>query len=148
MCSVVVFGCISNKGWFKEGKRETCIYFNDNNACRLGSGLGLIGFLASIALLVVEAMFQNLSSIKIRRRVVAFDLGFSGILRCHEFITNKNILSRFVGLWAVLYAICFVYLGIAWGRSGWPPYGEGINSARAAIAFSFFSIFAWVCLIT
>ncbi len=75
---MIVFGCISAKGWYKDGAKEKCLYNNDNTACRLGSGLGLIGFLASIALLIVEALFQNFSSIKIRRRVVTFDLGFSG----------------------------------------------------------------------
>ncbi|XP_054168134.1 synaptogyrin-like [Oppia nitens] len=124
LCSVIVFGCISAKGWYKEGKLDKCLYNKDNNACRLGSGLGLIGFLASIAFLVLEALFQNLSSIKIRRRVVAFDLGFSGV-------------------WSVLYLICFAYLGIAWAKSDYPPFGEGINSCRAAIAFSFFSIASW-----
>ncbi len=78
LCSVIVFGCISAKGWYKDGPKEKCLYNNDNNACRLGSGLGLIGLLASIAFLIIEALFQNLSSIKIRRRVVVFDLGFSG----------------------------------------------------------------------
>lgn len=124
LCSVIVFGCISAKGWYKEGSLEKCLFNRDNNACRLGSGLGLIGFLASIAFLIVEALFQNLSSVKIRRRVVAFDLGFSG-------------------LWAALFLICFAYLGISWGKSNYPPFGEGINSCRAAIAFSFFSIGSW-----
>ena len=145
MCSVIVFGCINAKGWYKEGKIEKCLINRDNNACRLGSGLGLIGFLASIAFLILEALFQNLSSVKIRRRVVAFDLGFSGIksLKSIKYLILSNL---FKGVWAVLFAICFAYLGISWAKSDWPPYGEGINSCRAAIAFSFFSIASWVGL--
>jgi len=85
-----VFGCINAKGWYKLEKQEKCLFNNDNNACRLGSGLGLIGFLASIAFLIVEALFQNLSSIKIRRRVVAFDLGFSGNILFNFVDINKT----------------------------------------------------------
>ena len=118
--SVIVFGCINNKGWH-HGK---CQYNGSANACRFGSILGIIGLLAAIVLLVLEGLFQNISSIKIRRRIVAIDLGFSG-------------------LWAILYFLCFASLGISWSRAPYPEFGYGINNLRTAIAFSFFSIFVW-----
>jgi hypothetical protein len=80
--------------------------------------------LACIALLILEALFQSISSIKVRRRAVALDLGFSAV-------------------WAGFYLIAFAYLGIAWAKSDPPIFGFGINSARAAIAFSLFSIPVW-----
>ncbi|RWS27247.1 oxoglutarate/malate carrier protein-like protein [Leptotrombidium deliense] len=101
---VVVFCCIYSKGTY----RGECLYNNDPNACGFGKLLGGIGFLASIALLVIEALFQNLSSIKMRRRVVAFDLAFSAA-------------------WSAMFFICFVYLEIAWNQSSYPQFGYGIN---------------------
>jgi len=122
--SVVVFGCISNKGWNEEGVKPVCIFNKDGNACRLANMVSLVGFIGALALLVLEALFQNLSSIKIRKRAVMADLGFSAV-------------------WAALFLIVFAYLGIAWGKSDYPKWGEGINNARSAVAFSFFSIPVW-----
>lgn len=84
----------------------------------------MIGFIAALALLLLEAMFQNLSSIKIRKRAVTADLAFSG-------------------LWAAFYLIVFAYLMIAWTKSPYPKFGEGINNARSAVAFSLLSIPVW-----
>ncbi|XP_074604716.1 synaptogyrin [Brevipalpus obovatus] len=118
--SVVVYGSINNKGWYK----QKCLYNGSGNVCRFGQTLGLFGLLGAVVLLVLEGLFQNISSIKVRRRIVAGDLGFSA-------------------LWAVLYFFCFATLGISWSRSPYPEFGYGINNLRAAIAFSFFSIFSW-----
>lgn len=125
LCSLIVWACISLNGWTKKGKREVCLFNSDNSACRFGSVIGFIGFLGAIAFLGLEAMFQNLSSIKLRRRAVMIDLGFSGA-------------------WAALFLFVFAYLAIAWGKSPYPPLGQGINNCRAAIAFAFFAIAAWV----
>lgn len=122
--SVIVFGCISNKGWNEDGPKPVCIFNKDGNACRIGNLVGVVGFIGALVLLVLEALFQNLSSIKVRKRAVAVDIGFSAA-------------------WAILYLIAFAYLGIAWGRSDYPRFGEGINNARSAVAFSFFSIPVW-----
>jgi hypothetical protein len=123
--SVIVFGCISNKGWLEdEGIKPVCIFNKDGNACRIGNTVALVGFIGALALLVLEALFQSLSSIKIRKRAVLADLGFSAA-------------------WAALYLIAFAYLGIAWSKSPYPRFGEGINNARSAVAFSFFSIPVW-----
>jgi len=117
---VIVYGSINNKGWYK----QKCLYNGSGNVCRFGQTLGLFGLLGAVVLLVLEGLFQNISSIKVRRRIVAGDLGFSA-------------------LWAVLYFLCFATLGISWSRSPYPEFGYGINNLRAAIAFSFFSIFTW-----
>lgn len=48
------------------------------------------------------------------------------------------------GLWAFMWVVCFCYLCDAWRKSDMPSDGYGLNNIRAAIAFSFFSVFAWV----
>lgn len=78
--AVVVFGCISSEGWLD----DTCQFNKDSHACNMGVGVGVIAFLASIALLILEAMFDNLSSIKLRRRAVMADMAFSGTNILHH----------------------------------------------------------------
>ena len=119
--SCIVFGCIQNKGWNEDKK---CIFNKDGNACSFAKMVGLVGILGAIAFLVLEALFQQISSIKIRRRAVAADLGFSAA-------------------WAGLNLITFLYLAIQWSKSDSPKFGEGINNARAAVAFCFFVAPVW-----
>jgi hypothetical protein len=78
--SIIVFGCISSEGWRYDPKlrRETCLYNDDGNACNYGVGIGVIAFLASIALLAGEYCFEQMSSVKTRKHYVLGDLGFSG----------------------------------------------------------------------
>ena len=78
ICSLVVWASISLNGWHKKGRKEICLFNGDNSACRFGSGVAFVGFFGAVAFLVIEALFQNLSSIKVRRRVVMGDVGFSG----------------------------------------------------------------------
>lgn len=118
--AVIVFGCISSEGWLD----DKCLYNNDSHACNMGVGVGVIAFLASIALLILEAMFDNLSSIKLRRRAVVGDMAFSGF-------------------WAFMWFVCFCYLADAWRKSEMSLDGYGVSNVRAAIAFSFFSIGTW-----
>ncbi|XP_076309133.1 synaptogyrin-1-like [Tachypleus tridentatus] len=118
--AIVVFGCIVDEGWLN----KDCIFNKDNNACNYGVGVGVIAFLASMGLLVGEALFESISSVKIRRRLVLCDLGFSGF-------------------WSFMFFVGFCYLCDAWRRAEYPMKGFGVGNARAAIAFSFFSIFLW-----
>uniref|UniRef100_A0A1W7R9G9 Synaptogyrin n=1 Tax=Hadrurus spadix TaxID=141984 RepID=A0A1W7R9G9_9SCOR len=118
--AVIVFGCIAAEGWLD----DKCLYNNDTNACNFGVGIGVIAFIASIAFLVTEALFDSFSSVKIRRRAVLADLGFSAF-------------------WAFLWFVAFCYLCDAWRQSPMPKGSFGVNNIRAAIAFSFFSIFVW-----
>ena len=69
-----MFGCISAQGWF-EG---VCLYNQDNSACRFGTAVGVIAFLGLTALLVLDALFDNIPSIQQRKYIVLADLGFSG----------------------------------------------------------------------
>lgn len=118
--AIVVFGCISSGGWVD----ERCQYNSDSNACNFGVAVGVLAFLGACGFLAIEAMFESFSSIKIRRRAVVADMAFSG-------------------LWAFMWVVCFCYLCDAWRKSDMPSDGYGLNNIRAAIAFSFFSMFTW-----
>ncbi|KAI4455912.1 synaptogyrin [Holotrichia oblita] len=126
LCSIIVFGCISSQGWMylPESSKEECLYNGDSNACNYGVGISVIAFLASMGFLAGEYLFEQMSSVKTRKHYVLGDLGFSSF-------------------WSFLYFVGFWYLASKWGKSPTPPNGYGVNNVRAAIAFSFFSIFTW-----
>lgn len=73
--AIIVFGCISSKGYSKEGGKEVCLYNQDNNACNYGIGIGVLAFLASIGFLAGEYLFEQMSSVKTRKHFVLIDLG-------------------------------------------------------------------------
>lgn len=125
--AVIVFGCISSQGWqySKETKREECVFSRDGNACNYGVGISVIAFLASMGFLAGEYLFEQMSSVKTRKHYVLGDLGFSGF-------------------WSFLYFVCFWYLASQWSSAPDTDGGYGVSNARAAITFSFFSIFTWV----
>ncbi|RLU16619.1 hypothetical protein DMN91_010687 [Ooceraea biroi] len=122
--AIIVFGCISSKGYLPKNGKEVCLYNDDNNACNYGVGIGVLAFLASIGFLAGEYLFEQMSSVKTRKHFVLIDLGFSGF-------------------WSFLYFVGFCYLTNAWNNSDKPPGDYGVNNLQAAIAFSFFSIFTW-----
>ncbi|XP_055339995.1 synaptogyrin-2-like [Paramacrobiotus metropolitanus] len=127
--AIIVFACISSEGYMTmENKEEKCI-INESGACGWTVGIGVLGFLGAVALLVLEARFEQISSIKIRRRAVIAELGFTA-------------------LWTFLWFITFCYLVDQWSKteSEEIPAGYGTTNAQAAAAFSFFSIFVWGAL--
>ncbi|CAG9773162.1 unnamed protein product [Ceutorhynchus assimilis] len=123
--SIIVFGCISSQGWQPDKKGNlVCLYNGDTNACNYGVGISVIAFLASMGLLAGEYLFEQMSSVKTRKHFVLGDLAFSAF-------------------WAFLYFVGFWYLCNQWAKSDPPANGIGSSNVRAAIAFSFFSIFSW-----
>ena len=72
--SVIVFGCISNQGWDK----DRCRYNGDGNACGFGTVVGVMAFFGLIILLVVDALFENISGVQHRKYAVIGDMAFSG----------------------------------------------------------------------
>jgi len=73
--AVVVFGCISDRGWVG----SVCVFNGNADACRFGSAIGIIAFLALMALLVSDAMFDNIASVVHRKYVIVTDIVFSGV---------------------------------------------------------------------
>jgi len=50
----------------------------DPNACGYGIGIGVIAFLLCIAFLVLDALFEQLSSVQHRKYAVLADISVSG----------------------------------------------------------------------
>ncbi|KAG9508807.1 Synaptogyrin-3, partial [Fragariocoptes setiger] len=69
--SIVTYSCISS-GWY-QGK---CLFNNYSGVCRFGT-LTLVAFIGSALFLIFEIVFDKISSIKIRRRIVIADVIFS-----------------------------------------------------------------------
>lgn len=122
--AIIVFGCISSRGWYTNKKNESeCLFNKDPSACNYGVGISIIAFLASMGFIAGEYFFEQMSSVKTRKHYVLADLGFSGF-------------------WSFLYFIGFWYLASQWSKTD-TEYPYGASNVKAAICFSFFSIFSW-----
>ncbi|XP_036408825.1 synaptogyrin-3a [Megalops cyprinoides] len=128
--SMVVFGSIVNEGYVNSGsERLHCIFNKNNDACNYGITIGVIAFLASMFFFVLDIYFPQISSVKDRKKAVLVEMGFSGF-------------------WTFLWFVGFCFLANQWSRTS-PnelPLTQGADAARAAIAFSFFSIITWAGL--
>ncbi|XP_014463279.1 synaptogyrin-1 isoform X1 [Alligator mississippiensis] len=126
--SIVVFGCIVNEGYtnHQDEKEEHCIFNHNHNACNYGITVGVLAFLSCLLYLALDVYFPQISSVKDRKKAVLSDIGVSG-------------------LWAFLWFVGFCFLANQWQVSKHEdnPLNEGADAARAAITFSFFSIFTW-----
>ncbi|XP_022254794.1 synaptogyrin-like [Limulus polyphemus] len=98
----------------------------DSRVCKFAVGIGIIAFLGSIGFLVAEAMFEKFSSIKIQKRLVLFDLGFSGLL-------------------ALMFLVGFCYLSNEWRHAYDPRIHCDLCKIRTALISTLVSIFLWAC---
>nr|XP_051701844.1 synaptogyrin-1 isoform X3 [Oryctolagus cuniculus] len=126
--SIVVFGAIVNEGYLNspsEGE-EFCIYNRNASACSYGVTVGVLAFLTCLLYLALDVYFPQISSVKDRKKAVLSDIGVSAF-------------------WAFLWFVGFCFLANQWqvSKPKDNPLNEGTDAARAAIAFSFFSIFTW-----
>ncbi|XP_053471995.1 synaptogyrin-3b isoform X2 [Ictalurus furcatus] len=131
--SMVVFGSIVNEGYVNMGsERLHCVFNKNEDACNYGIIIGVLAFLASLCFLALDVYFPQISSVKDRKRAVLLEMGFSG-------------------LWAFLWFVGFCFLANQWSRTSPKqlPLEQASDAARAAIAFSFFSILIWgyLCLL-
>ncbi|XP_054077505.1 synaptogyrin-2 [Rissa tridactyla] len=129
--ALIVFSCLVGEGYTNSPSSPQlfCIFNRNEDACRYGIGIGILAFLACIFFFMVDIYFPQISNATDRKYLVLADLGFSG-------------------LWTFLWFIGFCFLTNQWA---WTPAGDvhiGADSARAAITFSFFSVFSWGLLIT
>ncbi|XP_047642168.1 synaptogyrin-1 isoform X3 [Phacochoerus africanus] len=129
--SIVVFGSIVNEGYLNSPSesKEFCVYNRNPNACGYGVTVGVLAFLTCLLYLALDVYFPQISSVKDRKKAVLSDIGVSAF-------------------WAFLWFVGFCYLANQWqvSKPKDNPLNEGTDAARAAIAFSFFSIFTWLCL--
>ncbi|NWZ45526.1 SNG3 protein, partial [Brachypodius atriceps] len=127
--SIVVFGSIVNECYVNKDSQNPellCIFNENESACSYGIAVGVIAFFGCIFFFVVDLYFQQISSVKDRKRAVLLDLGFSGFL-------------------AFLWFVAFCFLANQWQRTTLTRgFAQGADAARAAITFSFFSIIIWV----
>lgn len=76
---MVVFGSIINEGYVNIGSETLhCVFNKNSDACNYGVTIGLIAFLACIFFFVLDMKFQQISSIKDRKKAVMLEIGFSG----------------------------------------------------------------------
>uniref|UniRef100_A0A8C4K4Z8 Synaptogyrin 3 n=1 Tax=Dromaius novaehollandiae TaxID=8790 RepID=A0A8C4K4Z8_DRONO len=129
--SIVVFGSIVNECYVNRDSQDPellCIFNQNESACSYGIAVGIIAFFGCIFFFVVDLHFQQISSVKDRKRAVLLDLGFAGFL-------------------SFLWFVAFCFLANQWQRTTMTKgVSQGADAARAAIAFSFFSIITWVGL--
>ncbi|XP_069509049.1 synaptogyrin-1 isoform X2 [Ambystoma mexicanum] len=127
--SIVVFGCIVNEGYINRPNEdeEFCIFNRNHNACNYGVTVGVLAFLTSLLYLALDVYFPQISSVKDRKKAVLSDVAVSAV-------------------WAFFWFVGFCFLANQWQHSDPEdnPLKEGADAARAAIAFSFFSIFTWL----
>ncbi|CAM4491472.1 unnamed protein product, partial [Lepidochelys kempii] len=127
--SIVVFGSIVNEGYLNrpDEMEEHCIFNRNHNACNYGITVGVLAFLSCLLYLALDVYFPQISSVKDRKKAVLSDIGVSAF-------------------WAFLWFVGFCFLANQWQVSKHEnnPLNEGADAARAAITFSFFSIFTWV----
>ncbi|KAI2585347.1 synaptogyrin 2 [Homo sapiens] len=125
--ALIVFSCIYGEGYSNahESKQMYCVFNRNEDACRYGSAIGVLAFLASAFFLVVDAYFPQISNATDRKYLVIGDLLFSA-------------------LWTFLWFVGFCFLTNQWAVTNPKDVLVGADSVRAAITFSFFSIFSWV----
>ncbi|XP_038406452.1 synaptogyrin-1 isoform X4 [Canis lupus familiaris] len=126
--SIVVFGSIVNEGYLNSnsGGETFCIYNRNPSACSYGVTVGVLAFLTCLLYLALDVYFPQISSVKDRKKAVLSDIGVSAF-------------------WAFLWFVGFCFLTNQWqvSKPKDNPMNEGTDAARAAITFSFFSIFTW-----
>ncbi|XP_055971568.1 synaptogyrin-2 isoform X1 [Sorex fumeus] len=124
--ALIEFSCIFGEGYSNthDGGQEYCVFNRNEDACRYGSAIGVLAFLACAGFLVVDAYFPQISNATDRKYLVVADLLFSA-------------------LWTFLWFVGFCFLTNQWAATNPNDVRVGADSARAAITFSFFSIFSW-----
>jgi len=88
--SIIVFGCISSQGWHYvpashtnssfTPASEVCLINGSSSTCTFSTGLAVLAFLASLALVYLEVVLHNISPVKTRRQYIKADFYFSGLL--------------------------------------------------------------------
>ncbi|XP_056405812.1 synaptogyrin-2 [Hyla sarda] len=123
--ALIVFACILTEGYVSVPDSLIHCIFNQNiDACHYGVGIGVLAFIGALVFLALDIYFPTVSNINTRKYIVLSDLGFAG-------------------LWTFLWFVGFCFLANQWSVTNPDSYVTGGDGARAAIAFSFFSILSW-----
>ncbi|XP_014193515.1 synaptogyrin-2 [Haplochromis burtoni] len=125
--AIVVFGTISDQGYYSPTSKTnaTCMFNNNECACSYAVGVGVLAFVACVVFPILDVIISKISSATAKDRIVKGDLAFSAAM-------------------TFLWFICFCVLLNQWTRTN-SEYVMA-DAARAAVAFSFFSIITWAVL--
>ncbi|GAA6084627.1 synaptogyrin-1 isoform X4, partial [Tachysurus ichikawai] len=126
--SLVIFSCIANEGYVNRPDEvvEYCVFNRNQNACNYAVGMGTLAFICCMAFLALDVYFPQISSVKDRKKAVLADIGVSAF-------------------WSFVWFVGFCIMANQWqvAKLEDNPLKQGADAARAAITFSFFSIFTW-----
>lgn len=80
--ALVVFACITTEGYINppESSEAKCVFNQNNSACHYAVSIGVLGFLACMAFLLLDVYVPFTSNVAERKYSVLADLGFSGTL--------------------------------------------------------------------
>lgn len=78
--ALIVFSCIFGEGYSNthDSQQQYCVFNRNEDACRYGSAIGVLAFLASAFFFVVDIYFPQISNATDRKYLVIGDLHFSG----------------------------------------------------------------------
>ncbi|XP_044600419.1 synaptogyrin-2 isoform X2 [Equus asinus] len=78
--ALIVFSCIFGEGYSNthESQQRYCVFNRNEDACRYGSAIGVLAFLACAFFFVVDIYFPQISNATDRKYLVIGDLLFSG----------------------------------------------------------------------
>jgi len=119
--SIIIFACICSQGWqyHPDKGKSMCIMNGSSLACSFGSGIAIIAFLAATGMLVAENL-----------------MGYNG-----PFMSMVDL--GFSGAFSFFYFVSFCTMANQWASSEEPAAHYGASNVKAAISFTFFSVFLW-----
>ena len=123
--AIVVFACIAD-GVANFSPRSHCLYAQDRNACNYGTVIGALAFVACLAFLAIDALLPG--------------YGYGSSFKKNALVAD----AVFSTLWTLMWFVGFCLLAERWRNTVIVGHTHAIDNARAAIAFSFFSIASWV----
>ncbi|XP_020859318.1 synaptogyrin-4 [Phascolarctos cinereus] len=127
--SLIVFATLLTDGYqnLTSSSQLHCVLNDNRVACSFAVVTGLLAFLGCLLFLTLDSLAARITSTRLKTTVLLLDFSLSVI---------------WVGVWFV----GFCFLANQWQRSPPHHYLLGNSSAKAAIAFSFFSIPVWMAL--
>ncbi|XP_044526996.1 synaptogyrin-4 [Gracilinanus agilis] len=129
MFSLIVFATLLTDGYqnLPSSSQLHCVLNDNGVACSFAVVAGLLAFLFCLIFITLDTLASRITSTRMKTTVLLLDFSLSVI---------------WVGVWFV----GFCFLANQWQHSPPHHYLLGSNSAKTAIAFSFFSIPTWMAL--
>ncbi|XP_074872141.1 synaptogyrin-4 [Carettochelys insculpta] len=126
--SLIIFSSLVTDGYqnLTASSQLRCVLNDNGVACSYAITAGILAFLQSLLFLASDAYDSIIISHKVKSVILSLDLTFSII-------------------WSCIWFVGFCFLANQWNKST-HHYLLGSSSARASIAFAFFSIPCWVYL--